>query len=196
MSHIGQHYLPYPDRVSFEAQRFNNSSVTWVSGEQSTWKYKIQSPFLVKSGRERVSFGLPTVYKLSRRFNKKGYQPLSSEWSKTAVTTQKFIKSSDVGFTKYLRVIGVGYKFIEDNPSELQVQVGFTHLLKQPIHPLFKIKSTRKKRMIRVKSISFSELTNSLACLRNKRKPNVFTGKGLRFRKQKVWRKTGKKKRN
>jgi ribosomal protein L6P/L9E len=98
------------------------------------------------------------------------------------------IKSSFVGFKKYIKVNGVGYKITlsEENKEELIVHAGFTHLLKQVYHPSLNIKFTRKSRMARIRGASLSILTNTCSSLRNKRKPNVFTGKGIRFRKEKI----------
>lgn len=104
------------------------------------------------------------------------------------VNIQKMIKSSFVGFKKYIKVNGVGYKIMlnEENKEELVVQAGLTHFLRQRFHPSLKINFTRKSRMARIRGTSFSVLTNMCSSLRNKRKPNVFTGKGIRFRKEKV----------
>jgi ribosomal protein L6P/L9E len=98
------------------------------------------------------------------------------------------VKSSFVGFKRYVKVKGVGYKFglNEENTNELIVKAGLTHPITQKFHSSLDFAFTRKSRMVRVRSVSLFYITDSCSSLRNKRKPNVFTGKGIRFRREKV----------
>jgi ribosomal protein L6P/L9E len=197
MSHIGLNTIPYSRQLINEIQLYKTFSVIWLSGCYQTWKFLLEKPFILRTKNQSISVILPYFYKVASQFRKKTDKILMSTWSLTSVKLQKFVKSAKVGFKAYLRIIGVGYKFFitENKPMELKAQGGFTHLLVQNLHPSFTIKFTRKSRMIKLRSSSLSRLTNDLACLRNKSKPNVFTGKGIKFRSQKVFKKSGKKKR-
>jgi len=113
---------------------------------------------------------------------------------------------ADVGFKGYLRVRGVGYRFAVDEPSAaekaanvaaaptLHVSAGLSHPLVVALNPEFKHALTRKFRMLRLRSKGLNSLTQTLAALRELRPPDVYKGKGIRYRKDNVVKKEGKKK--
>jgi large subunit ribosomal protein L6 len=114
----------------------------------------------------------------------------------------------DVGFKGYLRVRGVGYRFqldagdvkadtlIDEHAASphLHVSAGLSHPLVVPINPEFTSAMTRKFRMLRLRSKGLNTLTQTLSSLRNMRPPDVYKGKGIRYRKDTVMKKEGKKK--
>lgn len=111
---------------------------------------------------------------------------------------------SDVGFKGYVRVRGVGYRFQIDEadkklpPSEsmphLHVSAGLSHPVVVPLNPEYKSALTRKFRMLRLRSKGLNSLTQTLSSLRAMRPPDVYKGKGIRYRKDNVAKKEGKKK--
>ena len=197
MSNIGKINISCPEWVKCEIHEYNTYSSLWISGESFTWKHKLKSPFLALFTKDALQIYLPKFYNKLVKLDKKNVKPLNNEWSHHTVTLQKMVKSAFVGFRKYLRIIGVGYNFSVDEiqgSNLLIAHAGLTHLLRQELHPSISVEFSRKKRLVRAKSACLSILTNTLASVRNTRKPNVFTGKGIRFRKQKVNLKVGKKK--
>jgi len=105
------------------------------------------------------------------------------------------IFSCAIGFRRYLRVRGVGYKFIYDKPGTLTINVGYSHILSKKFTDEIQIKATRKFKMIRLHSKGLTEVTSLISSLRNLNKPDVYRGKGIRYRYDKRTSKEGKKRR-
>lgn len=103
------------------------------------------------------------------------------------------IVGAGVGFKKYLRVRGVGYKFELSN-GILIATVGYTHKLKKILPVEFYTKFSRKSKVVRFRSKSLTKLTGFLAALRVLRLPDIYKGKGIRYRRDPVRRKPGKRK--
>lgn len=111
---------------------------------------------------------------------------------------------ADVGFKGYVRVRGVGYRFHVDQADpklpkaesmpHLHVSAGLSHPLIVPLNPEFQTALTRKFRMLRLRSKGLNTLTQTLSSLRAMRPPDVYKGKGIRYRKDNVAKKVGKKK--
>ena len=113
---------------------------------------------------------------------------------------------ADVGFKGYVRVRGVGYRFQVEEPTKpqvaadptasptLHVSAGLSHPLSVSLNPEFKYALTRKFRMLRLRSKGLNSLTQTLSSLRSMRPPDVYKGKGIRYRKDNVAKKEGKKK--
>ncbi len=112
--------------------------------------------------------------------------------TQVTVQLQKAFISSAVGFKSYLRVRGVGYKLTYEK-NYLTITAGLSYELKTIIHPEILIKGTRKFKMLRLKSKNLTTLTNTISFLRNLRKPDVYKGKGIRYRREIIRRKQGKK---
>lgn len=100
---------------------------------------------------------------------------------------------SVVGFKNFLRVRGVGYRF-QIVSKKLIMHVGYSHSLeiKLPFKHNFTI--NKKLTFLRVKSNNLSNLSNFLSSVRNLRQPDVYKGKGIRYRMDPVRLKEGKKK--
>ena len=104
----------------------------------------------------------------------------------------KLFNSVCIGFKRYLRVLGVGFKFLV-HKNNVETFVGFSHILFKKFSDEFKIHVTKKQRMLKIESRSFQVLNKQLYELFLLRRPNVFTGKGLRFRREFYFKKEGKK---
>jgi len=101
-----------------------------------------------------------------------------------------------VGFKNALRVRGVGYRF-DLSPTQITIQAGYSHLLTQnlPSSGSFqKVMTNKKSTSFRMKSFDFVILNTFLATVRNFRKPDIYKGKGIRYKKDFICRKEGKKK--
>ena len=103
------------------------------------------------------------------------------------------IIGSGVGFKRYLRVRGVGYYF-KINRGILTAKVGYTHILAKKLPVEFHTKFSRKSKVLRFRSKSLSKLTLFLSTLRVLRRPDIYKGKGIRYRRDPIRRKPGKRK--
>jgi large subunit ribosomal protein L6 len=101
--------------------------------------------------------------------------------------------STSVGFKNFLKIRGVGYKF-NVSPTYLTIEVGFSHLLKKKI-PLFKsFMANKKTTTLRAQAPNLVVLNTFFAATRSLRQPDVYKGKGIRYKKDFSYRKEGKKK--
>jgi len=103
------------------------------------------------------------------------------------------IVGSAVGFKNFLRVRGVGYRF-QIISKKLIMHVGYSHSLKLKLPLKHNFTLNKKLTFLRVKSNNLSDLSNFLSFVRNLRQPDVYKGKGIRYRIDPVRLKEGKKK--
>ncbi len=98
-----------------------------------------------------------------------------------------------VGFKSFLRVRGVGYRF-QILSQKLIVHVGYSHTLQVKMPRKHHFTLNKKSTFLRVKNHNLAILSNFLSFVRNLRKPDVYKGKGIRYRIDPVRLKEGKKK--
>jgi len=109
------------------------------------------------------------------------------------VLIKRMIVGAGVGYKKYLRLRGVGYKFELKN-TILTAKVGYTHLVEKRLPYDFYIKFSRKARVIRLRNKSLTKITSFIAHLRHQRQPDIYKGKGIRYKRDPIRRKPGKRK--
>ena len=98
-----------------------------------------------------------------------------------------------VGFKNFLRVRGVGYRF-QIVSQNLIIHVGYSHNLQIKLPIQHKFFLNKKSTFLRAKSSNLDKLTNFLAFVRNLRQPDIYKGKGIRYKKDQIRLKEGKKK--
>jgi len=111
-------------------------------------------------------------------------------WGTYASHIKNMIEGVNKGFTKRLIVEGVGYK-ADVMTAEIIFKVGFSHPVKVSIPKGLKVVS--EKGVLVISGID-KELVSSFASgLRAIKKPEPYKGKGIRFEKEIIRRKEGKK---
>jgi large subunit ribosomal protein L6 len=98
-----------------------------------------------------------------------------------------------IGYKNYLMVRGVGYKFIKKN-QYMSLHIGYSHNINIILSSDIKMKINRKTTLIKFQNENYAFLHGILSIIRNFKKPDVYKGKGLRYKKEKVILKEGKKK--
>lgn len=101
-----------------------------------------------------------------------------------------------VGFQKALRLRGVGYRF-DISPLKITIQVGHSHVVfrKLPLQNLLQqVLINKKATLLKIKSSNLTFLHTFLSSIRNLHPPDVYKGKGIRYHKELISRKEGKKK--
>jgi large subunit ribosomal protein L6 len=95
-----------------------------------------------------------------------------------------------------LEIIGTGYKCVFDKESRiLTFSLGYSHLIKFKLHEDIDCSIIKKDKVLRFRSSNFSQLYNALFIIKAFRKINIFKGKGIKFKKEFIKLKVGKKKR-
>lgn len=98
-----------------------------------------------------------------------------------------------MGFKNFLRIRGVGYKFA-GSATQLTMEVGYSHLLSTKI-PFFRSFLINKKaNLLRAQAPNLIQVNTFFAATRFLRQPDVYKGKGIRYKKEYASRKEGKKK--
>lgn len=101
----------------------------------------------------------------------------------------------NLGFKKFLIVRGISYQFFIRRQF-LLIQVGYTHLLKLKYQPLCYGQINRKMTMLKLGCYDLLILSRFASVLRGLQKPDIYQGKGIRYAKELVRRKAGKRKRS
>lgn len=120
----------------------------------------------------------------------------TARYSLSHIAINNALIGSLSGFKRYLRVRGVGYKFSlnSSNKNIIIIDVGYSHVLVKGLQTEFRTKFSRKFTKIRVKTSQLSKLTQFFSHIRKQRKPDVYKGKGIRYKHDTVRKKEGKKK--
>ena len=196
MSNLGKKPIYKPKNLSVELQKYGNASVCWLSGPNYTFKQKFLKDFAIKTTAQQI-YLLPSVAKTATKFYKLNsalvQQNQNKSWSLSSVKLMQNLMGALVGFKNFLRVRGVGYKF-QLVSKKLIINVGYSHSLQIKLPLKHKFFLNKKSTFLRVKSSNLAKLSNFLAFVRNLRQPDVYKGKGIRYRKDPIRLKEGKKK--
>ena len=94
------------------------------------------------------------------------------------------------GFEIKLEVVGIGYK-IEKKGNNLVFHLGFSHTI--DVEPLGTNKlDVEGQNLVIVKGIDKQQVGEQASTIRKLRKPNPYTGKGIKYQGEIIIRKTGK----
>lgn len=93
-------------------------------------------------------------------------------------------------FFKKLKFKGKGYYIYKNNRNTIALQFGYSHLMY--LYSFFITVKFLTKTTILMFGINNKDLTIGSKKLYNIKKINIFTGKGIRFSRQIIYRKTGK----
>jgi large subunit ribosomal protein L6 len=103
------------------------------------------------------------------------------------------------GFTKELDLVGIGYK-VDARPKAVTLTLGYSHPIEFPLPPGISIKVEKQSRTIQnyVATIAISGADKQMvgqvaADLRSLRRPDPYKGKGLRYVRETIKLKVGKK---
>ena len=104
---------------------------------------------------------------------------------------QNMVTGVSQGFTKELRIQGVGYRVNESTPTSLELALGFSHSVKidAPDGVEFEVP---QRTQILVKGIDKQLVGQVAADIRKWRPPEPYKGKGIRYIDERVKRKAGK----
>jgi large subunit ribosomal protein L6 len=109
----------------------------------------------------------------------------------TRSLVQNMVIGVTEGFTKELRIQGVGYRVAESTSASLELTLGFSHTVKitAPEGVEFEVP---QRTQILVKGIDKQLVGQVAADIRKWRPPEPYKGKGIRYIDERVKRKAGK----
>lgn len=202
MSNFSKLDLYKPEILNFEMQQFRNNFVCWFSGPYATRKTRFSNRFPLEILRGKLRFQ-QSASRISSSFYEtytgNNLRHLNQRLSLLHVYLKQWMIGSSVGFKNALRVRGVGYKF-SISSTQLTIQAGYSHILRSRLPfstkgpNLQSIMTNKKSTLFQLKSENLVQLNTFLSSIRNLHKPDVYKGKGIRYRRDVVRRKEGKKK--
>ena len=115
---------------------------------------------------------------------------MNSLWGTVASHVENMVQGVNKAYEKKLIIEGIGYKG-EVVGSDLVFKLGFSHPVKVAIPKNLKV--TSEKNIISVSGIDKELVGMYTAELRDLKKPEPYKGKGIRYEKEVIRRKEGKK---
>lgn len=195
-------YIYLPQNLTTICQNYNNGYIIWMSGANSTAVQYLDAtknvPIkITMEGHKLVltKSKLTTTQQFYNIYHKRYQTLISKYYNLINVQLNNAVLRATIGIKKYLLVRGVGYKFIKKN-KYLTLQVGYSHKINIIIPNYIKTKLSRKSTKIKFTGDTVLFLTGLLAAIRRFKSPDVYKGKGIRYRRDNVIRKEGKKKKS
>jgi large subunit ribosomal protein L6 len=175
MSRIGKNPIIIPVKTEVT----QNGSVLTVKGPLGTLSREFRKEVeVVITGNEiQVSPTRDTIF-------------ARALWGTTAAHIRNMIHGVNTLFVKKLILEGVGFKSAV-NGGELVLNLGFSHPVPLAIPQGLVV--TAEKNIITVSGIDKEVVGAFAALMRSKKKPEPYKGKGIRYEKEIVRRKEGKK---
>lgn len=176
MSRIGKLPVQIPAGVDVKVE---NNIVT-VKGPKGT---------LAQSVNENMGIAIENgVLTVSRPNDEKQYKAMHGLYR---ALINNMVVGVTTGFTKTLELVGVGYRAQADNPSQLTINIGFSHpvIVAAPANTTF---ATPNPNTIVVSGIDKQVVGEIAADIRAIRKPEPYHGKGIRYQGEFVRHKEGK----
>jgi len=95
-------------------------------------------------------------------------------------------------FKSYLKIKGLGYKFVR-SANNLQIIAGQTHQKILVLKANLRIALNKKNDKLCLSGKNLASVFNTAALVRSIKKPDVYKGKGVRYRYERILWKEGKK---
>jgi len=155
----------------------------------SSWNYPTTLTLVGQLTDELNSFY--NINKINKRKN------IKNKFNTVARTLKEVQTSVITGYKRVLRVKGVGYKFnLNIDYHIVTIEIGYSYLLQVHFDAEFESILYKKSIELEIKSNNLLQLTTFLSRVRKLRPPDVYKGKGIRYKKDSVRRKEGKKKKS
>ncbi|OUZ08526.1 50S ribosomal protein L6 [Aeromicrobium sp. PE09-221] len=177
MSRIGKLPVPVPSGVDVT---IDGQTVT-VKGPKGQLSHTVAEPITVSRAEDgSLAVDRPDEERKSRALH---------GLSRTLVNNM--VIGVTQGYEKKLEIVGVGYRVLSKGPSEIELNLGFSHSVpfKAPEGITFTVESPTK---LTVTGIDKQVVGEVAANIRKIRKPEPYKGKGVRYAGEHVRRKVGK----
>ncbi|WP_185851391.1 50S ribosomal protein L6 [Blattabacterium cuenoti] len=181
MSRIGNNPIHFPENV--EIKILNNE--IFIKGKLGSLDLKISDKIkLVFHEKNRKLV-------LTRKKEDKKSKSLHGLYR---VLINNMVIGVSKGFKKELELVGIGYR-VSSNGGILELNLGFSHniMMKIPKEILIETKIEKGKNPILILKSYDKQLLGMIAAkIKSFRKPEPYKGKGVRYLKEDIRRKTGK----
>lgn len=98
-------------------------------------------------------------------------------------------------FVCFLEILGVGYKASTDaQGTKLTLKLGFSHDIRLKVPPSVRVFCPGRPTLICCTGLDAKTVTQFAAIIRSCKPPEIYKGKGIRYRNEIIIQKQGKKK--
>ena len=186
--------------LKVEILKFVNAKIIYMSTPKYIMVFKINNnsmQYLKKKNWQLYTLPQYNPYNWVTNFylcNKNvDYRRLNKIVSLREVIFQKLLVSINSKFKAYMRVRGIGYKFVI-NKKILIIHVGYSHVNTIILPASMTSKLSRKSSRLKLQNRRLDRLMPFRATVRKFRTTDIFIGKGIRYRYEVYKLKEGKKK--
>ncbi len=177
MSRIGKKPISIPENVT--------ASITGdkieVKGPNGSREFYASKEVLVELQQNQIMVKPRNLSKQARQ-----------HWGMNRTQIANLIEGVTQGFSKHLELNGVGYRAVLQGKT-LKLALGYSHDIEFEIPDSVKI-TVPKPTEITINGIDQQIVGQIAANIREKRKPEPYKGKGIRYKDEYVFAKEGKKK--
>ena len=180
MSRVGKKPIIIPEGVS---AKFENGLMT-VKGPLGEESRKFKEDILISVGEKTISLEPNKARKFRRA------KEISALWGTYASHIRNMVEGVVKGFSKTLVIEGIGYRASKEDQI-LVLTLGFSHPVKVPIPSGIDLKT--EKNTIIISGPNKEQVGMFASKVRALKKPEPYKGKGIRYEKEIVRHKAGKK---
>ena len=176
MSRIGKQPIPVPSGVEVTIDDHH----VVVKGPKGTLERDVPETITVAREGEEIVVTRPDDERENRSLH-----------GLTRSLVANMVTGVSQGFTRELEIVGVGYRAVAQGPTKIELQLGFSHpvLVDAPEGITFEVPAPTR---ITVQGADKQLVGQVAADIRKIRKPEPYTGKGIRYSDERVLRKAGK----
>ncbi len=179
MSRVGIHPVSVPSGVNVELA---GQKVT-ISGKLGKHMHVLPADITAKLEGGKIVLTPRDKTKATR-----------TRWGTSRALLNNMVNGVAKGFTANLEINGVGYRAQIEGKSTLNLQLGFSHDVKYPIPEGITIKVGEKQTTLTISGADRQQVGQVAAEIRALRRPEPYKGKGIKYDRETVRRKEGKKK--
>jgi large subunit ribosomal protein L6 len=177
MSRIGKKPVPVPKGVTAKV----DGQTVSVKGPKGELSLTLIDDVTVKLGDDGIEVVPRDDSKRAR-----------SMWGMSRSLVENLITGVNSGFSRTLEITGVGYRAALKG-AELQLNLGYSHDVLYPIPEGIQIVCPKPTEIV-ISGIDRAKVGQVAAEIRRYRPPEPYKGKGVRYAKEFIFRKEGKKK--
>jgi large subunit ribosomal protein L6 len=177
MSRIGKKPVPVPKGVTAKV----DGQTVSVKGPKGELSLTLIDDVTVELGDDGIEVAPRDDSKRAR-----------SMWGMSRSLVENLITGVNSGFSRTLEITGVGYRAALKG-TELQLNLGYSHDVLYPIPEGIQIVCPKPTEIV-ISGIDRAKVGQVAAEIRRYRPPEPYKGKGVRYAKEFIFRKEGKKK--
>ncbi len=176
MSRIGKLPIAVPSGVDVAV----DERLVTVKGPKGTLSHQVAAPITVEKSDGVLDVKRPDDERISRSLH-----------GLTRTLIANMVTGVTEGYEKKLEIVGVGYRVLSKGPTQLEFQLGYSHpiIFDAPEGITFSVEGPTKLGVVGIDKQLVGQVAASIRLIRP---PDVYKGKGVRYRGEVVRKLPGK----